>query len=236
MGTLSQLLRWNTSLMLKNVDGTDLKTVWLRVIGDHDLQEAYKLARIASAAKRGRLKDIDSIDFKDEILSFADASEEECKALINAARDNAWTSQALSTVVRGDEVKLESVAIDPDAPTLEEQERVDRENLEVDTKYQKDIEEFVAQKRVESKAELDTLDIDQLRLLAQAEATVLLPLTVFMNELIDQKTWRAVYVDKDFKERGFDSVEDFRDMLEPLRQQLIEAYAKLEAGLDDLKN
>src|ERR1041384_4734270 len=110
MGTLSQLMRWKTDLTLKKPDGTDLKKVYIRIIGDHDLQDAYKLARVASTEKRARVKDVDSIDFKDEILSWKEATEEECKALIRAARENSWSTQALSVVVRPDEAKMSEVA------------------------------------------------------------------------------------------------------------------------------
>lgn len=236
MGTLSQLLRWKKEVVLKTPEGKDLRKVWVRIIGDYDLQEAYRFARIASAEKRAKLRDIDSIEFKDEVLTFEDATDDECKALIFAARENAWTSQALSAVVRGDEVKISEVAVDPDAPTLEELEKLDAENKKVDEKYRKDIEEFVNQKRIEGQAEIDALTLDQLRILAQAEASVLLPLTIFMHELIDEKTWRGVYEDEDCTKRGFESLQDFRQMLEPLRDQLTAAYAELEAGLDDLKN
>lgn len=236
MGTLSKLLRWNKEFTIKAPDGSDLKKVWIRVIGDYDLQEAYKLARIASAEKRAKLRDVDSDDYKDQIAAFKDASEEECRSLIFAARENAWTSQALSIVVRPDEIKISEIAIDPDAPTLEEQERLDAENKKIDEEYQKLIKDYVDQKKIELEAELSKLDIDNLRLVAQTEATVLLPLTVFLNELIDQKVWRGIYEDKEMTIRGFDSVQDFREMKQELRNQLTQVYLELEEGLDDLKN
>ncbi len=236
MGKLSDLLRWKKSLTLVSPDGKEVETIWLRVISDYDLAEAYKMARVASANKRERLRDVDSTDHKDEVLAFNSATEDECKALIRAANENAWTSQALSTVVRGDEVKLSEVAIDPDAPTLEEQEKVDKANKEVDEEYQKALEEFVESKRKELEGKLNNMTLEEMRMLAMAEATVLLPITTYYRELTDEKTWRGVYRDKEFTQRGFDSVEDFREMLEVLREQIIVAYAELEAGLDDLKN
>lgn len=236
MGTLSKLLRWNKDITLKDEKGNDLKKVWLRVISDYDLQEAYKIARIASAAKRARLRDVDSNDFKDEVMAFQEATADECKGLIRASRENAWTSQAFSAVVRPDEIKLSEIAVDPDAPTLEEQEKHDILNKEVDDKYQKEIQDYVDQKKIELEADLNNLELSDLQLLAQTEATVLLPLTAFMNELIDQKTWRSVYEDKEFQIRGFDSVEDFRETREILRNQLTQAYTELEAGLDEVKN
>lgn len=236
MGTLSQLLRWRTEYILKNTDGTELKKVWIRVIGDHDLQEAYKLARVASAEKRARLRDVDSIDYKDEVLSFLDADAATCRELIRASKENSWTSQALSIVVRPDEAKISEIAVDPDAPTLEEQEKQDALNKEIEEKYQKSIEEYVAQKRIELDAELDQLELKDIQRIAQAEASVLLPLITFMNELLEQKVWRAVYEDKELTIHGFDSIEDFRATKQEIRDQLLAEYTRLEQGLDGLKN
>lgn len=237
MGKLSELLRWKRTIKLVNpTDASIVEIVYMRIIGDYDLQESYKLARLASEQKRARLRDVDSDDFKDQIASFKDATEEECKALIQAARESAWTSQALSAVVRPDEVKLSEIAVDPDAPTLEEQEKLDAANREVDAKYQQDLQDFVEQKRKELQGELAQLSVEQLRTLSQAEAIVLLPLTTYFNTLTVEKTWRSVYVDEAMTERGFDSADDFMQMLEPLRNQLLEAYSELEEAAGDIKN
>jgi len=231
MGTLSELLRWK-----KKVQLTDDTAAWVRIIGDWDLQESYKLARIASAKKREALRNINSSDFQDEIQAFSDASKEECLSLIRAARSNQWVSEALSAVVRPDEVKLSEIAIDPDAPTLEEQEKLDAENTKIDLDYKKAIEDYSKQKELELESELNVLDLKDLQMLAQVEASTILPLTVFMNELQDQKIWRSVYDDEACKKRSFSSIEDFREMLAPFKEKLIQAYNELETGSESLKN
>lgn len=236
MGKLSQLLRWHKEVVLSDPSGKEVQKVYVRIISDADLEDSYRAARVASAEKRARLRDVDSNDFKDEILAFGEASEQQCKDIINTARSHTWLSQAQSTVVRGELVKISEIAIDPDAPTLEELERLDQENKKVDDQYAKDIEDYIEVKRKELEAELNNLTLNEIRSVAQAELIVLLPLTSFLNELNDQKTWRSVYTDKEFKERGFDSVDDFREMLLPLREQLINAYVELEEGAGDLKN
>lgn len=236
MSKISELLRWKKKVDLVDEKGNFLATVYLRVIGDTDLQEAYKLSRLASSKKRAALRNVDTIDYQDEILTFKDASEEECKALIKAARGNNWVSEAYSVVVRPDEVKLSEVAIDPDAPTLEEQEKLDIENKKIDDKYQEDLDAYMKQKEVELDADLATLDLEALRVLAQVEATQILPLTVFINELQDEKTWRACYNDKEYKERAFTSLAEFRETKEFLRNQLIAAYQELEVGVEQIKN
>lgn len=231
MGTLSELLRWKRSVTL-----APDTTVWVRIVGDWDLQESYKLARIASAKKREALRNIDSTDFQDEVKAFSDASEDECKALIKAARGNQWVAEAFSAVVRPEEAKISEIAIDPDAPTIEEQEKLDAANAQIDLDYQKAIEDYSNQKEIELDSELKSLSIDDLRVLAQVEASVIIPLTVFMSELQDQKVWRSVYDDETCKKRSFSGIEDYRSMLKQFKDKLAETYTELETGADNLKN
>ncbi len=232
MGTLSELLRWKKSIKLAKDT-----TVWVRIIGDWDLQEAYKLARIASAKKREALRDISTPDFQDEIKAFEDATQEECAALVKAARSNQWVAEAFSTVVRPEEVKLSEVSVDPDAPTLEEQEKFDAENNKIDIEYRKALEDYSKQKELELEAELKDLSLEDLRILAQVEASIIIPLTVFMNELQDQKLWRGTYDDEECRKRSFSSMEDFRSTVtRAIKDKLIEGYTELESRVDDLKN
>jgi hypothetical protein len=242
MGSLSQLLRWRKEITIKDADGKDLlidgkpRKVYIRVIGDRDIQEAYRLARIASNNKRKALRDVDSLEYQDEVLTFADASEEECKALIMAARGTNWTAEAYSAVVRPNEVMLKEVAIDPDAPTLEEQEQMDIDNHKLELEYQQQIEEFIKTKETEAQTEIDVLDLESLRVLAQVEASVILPMTVFLRELNEEKCWRACYDDKDYTKRSFDGINDFRDALPFIKDQLLLEYSALEIGADEIKN
>lgn len=242
MGTLSQLLRWKKEIILKNGDKPILengkpKTVWIRIIGDYDLQESFKIARRKSAEFRAALRDVDSNEYKETVLPLQTTSREDCEEVIRAARATNWTNMAISAVVKPDLATIEEIAVDPDAATLEEQERVDAENALLDAKYEEEISEFIKTKEAELEVELKQLDDDQIRLLAQVEVSVIIPLTVFLNEVQDQKIWRAVYEDKDFKIRGFSDVDDYRQTPEIIKTQLINAYSELEGfSGEDIKN
>ena len=161
---------------------------------------------------------------------------EACVDIIRAAKASNWNAEAISTTVRENEPKIEEIAIDPDAPTLEEQEKLDDAIKSVDTKYEKAIEEYVNTKSLELNTHLDSLEIDNLRDLAREEVSNLLPLGIFLQEVQDQKIYRAVYEDELYKIRAFNSIDEYRNFNSALKEQLIAEYSKLEIGPDDLKN
>lgn len=236
MGQLVDLLRWKKEITLKNMDGNPLRTVYLRIIGDYDLQESYRLARIASSKKRALLRDIESDDYKDEVNILDDATSEQCLEIILAAKSTLFENEAVAANERPELLEIETVAIDPDAPTLEEQEILDKKREEFEQEYQKKLVEYVETKKVELTTLLESLSLKEQQAMAKEELSNIVALGVFMEELNNQKVWRSTYIDKYFKERGYSSADEFRDAHPMIRNQLIDAYRLLEIGPEELKN
>lgn len=243
MGKISQLLRWKEDVLLKRENGSPIKDetgaeviIYMRVVGDHDLQEAYKVSRRASALKRAALRDPGTEDYKLEVEPFTVATSEECKALITSAFGQNWIAEAISTVKRPDEITLEDIAVDPDAPTLEEQEKVDAANLEQNEKYTKDIEEYCKTKQVELTSRLSLMGEETLREEAARAVSDALPMTVFVNRLQEEKCWRGCYIDAKRTVKAFDSYEDFIESDANIKNQLLKAYIDLESNSDEIKN
>jgi len=243
MGSLSSLLRWKKTIELVDqnkkpildADGKP-KKVYMRIIGDQDLKEAYAEARVASSNKRAALRDPETNDYRMEVGIFEDASEEECVEAIRAAQAANWTQQAMSNVVRPDEVEIEAIAADPDAPTLEEQEKLDIANKEQDQKYLEEIQAYTLQKNKELEDTLSDMTLAQKRELAKGAMTNIQPLYMFMQTLTIEKVWRSCWDDPTFKIRSFDSAQDFKDTVDVIQKQLLEAYSNLEVEEDKVKN
>lgn len=245
MGKLANLLRWKKRVELRNESNKPLLDedgnpviVWVRLLGDFDMQEAFKLARIDSAKTRELLRTPDSIEYKDQVQPLIEADVDQCKEIIRAARSANWTAEAYSVVVRPDLPEIEEVAVDPDAPTLEEQEKLDKKTKTLEDKYRKEIDKYIETKSNELEAELKDMELDALRAMAKYEVSNVLPLAAFVSRLNDEKVWRSVYVDSDCKERGFSSLEEFKEASSVVREQLIQAYTALEnnTNSDELKN
>src|SRR3990170_5609765 len=149
MGQLVDLLRWKKEVLLKDISGNPLKSVYLRIIGDYDLQESYRLARIASSKKRALLRDTESDDYKDEVNILDEATPEQCLEIIMAAKSTAFENEAVSANERPELLGIDAVAMDPDAPTLEEQETLDKKREDAEQAYQKNLVEYVETKKAE---------------------------------------------------------------------------------------
>jgi hypothetical protein len=236
MGKFADLLRWKKEVEIKDPQGNVIEHAYIRIIGDYDLQESFRLARIASTKRRAKLRDITSEEYEDEVSVLDAADLSQCVEIITTARMSLFEAEAASATTVPDLPELEEVAIDPDAPTLEEQEKLDTRLAEVEAEYQKQLNEYIETKRQELIVEIGALSLEQAREMAKEEISNVLALGAFMDALNNERLWRATYVDKAFKERAFDSVEEFKNAASYIRTQLIEAYQQLEIGPDELKN
>lgn len=236
MAKISELLKWKDWIMLVGPDGKELKKVWLRVLGDEDLKAAFTVARLKSAEARRELRDKNSIQYQERISPIDDASEEECIDIIMTSRGQNLQSEAFANTVRPDEVKLEEVALDADAPSLEEQEKLDAENERVNKEYQKALEDYIEDRKAEIRGSLQSLSLEKLREEAKADASAIMALGEFITVLEEEKCWRSVYEEEACKTKSFENLEDFRVTDSFLKEQLLDAYRKLEVGPDEIKN
>lgn len=240
---IADLLRWKTTIDLKDELGTPILddkgnpvTIYMRVVGDQDLQEAFKLARVRSADKRRQLRDETSVEFKDQVLPIREASREDCIELIKVARSQDFNSEAFANTERPEEVTLEEIAVDPDAPTLEEQEKLDAANEAVQKEYEEAIKSYIETKLNQIDAEFAKVPLKELRGIAELEVSNIVSLELFLSEVLDQKIVAACYLDKTFKERAFDSVEEYRNSASVIKDQISKGYMNLELGTREIKN
>jgi len=131
---------------------------------------------------------------------------------------------------------IDAVAMDPDAPTLEEQETLDKKREDAEQAYQKNLVEYVETKKAELITFLKSMPLKEQQSMAKEELSNIVALGVFLEELNNQKVWRSTYIDKNLKERGYSSVDEFKDAHPVVRNQLIDAYRALEIGPEELKN
>lgn len=243
MGKLTNLLRWKKRVTLTDRTGEPLKDekgnpviVWVRIIGDEDQQEAYRMSRIKSYEVRMKLRDESTPDYKDTILPIQNAAKEVAIELVRASRGNNFTAEALANVERPELPTLAEIAIDPDAPTLEEQEKVDQAVLDTETKYQEAVQEYIKTRVAELEAELEAMSLEDIRKEAMVETANAMALSAFLTEVQDEKVWRAIYQDEACTKRAVDSVEEFRALHSTVKAQLINAYNDLELSPDEIKN
>jgi hypothetical protein len=237
MASLIDLLLYKKEVELINpVNNKPIKKVWVRVLGDFDLTRAYKVARIASSKKRLALRDPNTEDYQDEVISVKDLTREEKEDIIKTAKTTAFIAEGQSSVEREDLPKIEEVAIDPDAAGLEDLETLDKREKEIDESYRKRLQEYIETRLKELNASLEAKTEDEITDMAMYEISNVMPFSIFMNELAEQKILLGTFRDKSCKEKEFDSVEDIKNLPKLIKDQLTEAISALEVSYDEIKN
>lgn len=234
---ISDLLKWKRRVALNDKDGNPIEdgVMWVRVLGDWDLTESFKAARIESARLRRQLKDTDSDDYINETAALESISSEDMKTVIKNTKSNDFLSLALANVDRGDLPKIDEIAVEPDAPTLEEQEKLDDATKKVGDDYQKSLMEYLDERNKELDAELAAMSPQQLRERCIEAIQSLLPNQAFMVELATQKAYRASYKDEACKERAF-TRQEFLNLETSIKDQIVDAYNLVEVSTEDVKN
>lgn len=236
MGKLSNLFKYKKKIEIKDPKTDKVVNVaWVRVLGDDDLKKAYQWARIASSEKRANLRDTNSVEHKDEIAQLDGVPKENLVGIILAAREQEFSNQASMAIVRPELPTLDEITERPDAPSLEDQERLDRLVKETDEGYEKAIKDYIDTKVEEVGAELMERPLPEVLELAKSDLANIQALDAFVSELNDQKGYRGTYDDEECRVRSFDSIEDFKSQHTLLKTQIITAYLDMEMGADDVK-
>jgi hypothetical protein len=243
MGKLASLLRWHKTIVVKDDNGVPLRdekgkpiNVTIRIVGDKDLEDASKIARLASAYHRLSLMNPDSDEYKDEILVFDGADKSSCIQMIMAGEGANWANEALSNIEKENDISLDEVAVDPDAPTLDELEQFDKKIEDQQADYLKRLEKYVKEKQEALFGEINQKELPELIEQAKASVMIVRSIEVYLNRLLDEKVWRSVYSDKEMTVREFNSLDEFNNLNSVIKNRLREAYQEIEKGLDDVKN
>lgn len=233
---IKDLFTYKKEVSLKNREDEEVAKCYIRLLGEGDLNKAFKMARIESTRKRDAYRDHTTEDFKDEIAPISDLSREELTTIILGARKNRFQSQAFVKVDREELPKIEEISQEPDAPELEEQETLDKKIQEQQAQYEKKIEEYVNTRVRETEDQLKDKSDEEILKEAQLEMSNILPLQAFYVALNAYKAYLGSYEDKNCTKRIFSSIEDYDNADALLKNQLVEAYTALELGADDIKN
>lgn len=236
MASISDLLRYKKKVELKS-DAEIVAEVWVRILGDYDLQQAYKQARLASSRRRAALRTVGSDDYNDMIETVPDIMTlDEAKNIVKSAKIPIFVAEAYATLDRDEPPKVEEVSEEPDAPSLEEQEQLDKIEVDQGLDYQSRVKNNVADRLDALDQELGGLSDVEIYDRAKFELSNLAANEEFTSELAAQKAYRGTYLDEKCKTRAFLDIDDFKNTHETIKRQLLEAYEALELGPTEIKN
>lgn len=234
--SIADLLRYKQKVDLRR-NNEVIGSVWLRVLGDYDLQLCYKQARIASAKMRAALRTVGSLEYEDHISVIpTNNSREECVTLIKQSKLNNFLAEAYASIDREEPPKIDEVAAEPDAPTLEEQEKLDKISEDQESTFQQKIRQYMEEHTTTLEAELAQKSDDEIFAMTQFEMSNVLSLGEFQTEVQTQKVYRATFTDEKCKTRAFADIDEYRNAHTSIKDQLLFAYNALELSPDEIKN
>lgn len=234
--SIKDLFTYKKEVSLLDRNEKEVAKCWVRLLGETDLNQALKSARIESMRKRQVYRDIESEEFRDEIQPLEELTREELTTMILSSKKNQITSQAFVHVNREELPKIEEISDEPDAPALEDQEKLDKQFVEQEKSYSDKIDDYVSTRLTEEEVRLTSLTDAEIIKEAQHEMSNILPFQAFYIALGAYKAYLGSFEDKNCTKRIFSSVSEFENQDSLLKSQLIEAYNSLEIGADDIKN
>jgi len=230
MGKLSKLFRWHRKVDITEGDNV-LATVYMRLVGDADFQEAKSVALRRSKELRIKLRNPDSEEHKSNFLDIDSLTKDELIMGISFGELPDYRDEALLQVPERSLPEL------PDTPTLEQQEDYEAKEEEIRNERTKFISDFIEKKAEERREELDKIeDIDKLREMYSHAVINMKCTEEFTKVFREYQVYKGTFNDAKFTQLAFDSYEEFEECAPQLKNHLLRAYVNLELTGEELKN
>jgi hypothetical protein len=226
---ISQLFLWKGEVPIVDNQRKEVATVYMRVVGDKDLNKAriYSLRR--SAELRAALNNKKSDEYHAFISNVKFTDRETMIAGVKLLMIGDFGSEARRNVI----IKF------PKEPTSDAA-------LEEHEAYQKKVDEFPEHFGDQVNKEMERLiKVEEKRLKKLSDDKVFdeyKKLTVnyvcqeeMSRVFLDQCTFHATYMDSEYKKRYFKSFSLYEDISSEVKDQLRQAYKDLELGMTELK-
>jgi len=226
---VSKLFDWKREFEIVNDSDVVETKLFMRVLGDADLNKARVYALRRSMELRKKLRDEDSDERVAYLVDKDMVEEDQLRKFIIL-----FNMRPISEKVQR-ELKIPYPKPLKSTADLEEQERFQQEVDEYQMKKAKAISDAVDSEVKRLEKELKSYDKD--RLYKEYSAT-------FINELCEQEVLKAftemstflgTYKDVDCTERFFTSIDELKNLHPDLKEDFISAYQTLDMGAEELK-
>ena len=225
---ISKLFAWGKEIEIKNNAGEVLLKVYLRLVGDAELNRARVKALRASAEMRKRLRDPESDERYAYIPDLEDFDKEGILSAIMLPKLREIAIKMNKTLIFPEPSEPDSDA------TLEQQED-----------YQKLIDSY-PERRTEALKKLIEIETDKekekIRNLSIEELKKMYE-TLFINNACENQmmttfislcTFYGTYKDPEYKVKAFETYAEFENLPSFVRDQLVDAYGGIDIDNDFL--
>lgn len=230
MSKLGNLFRWSKKVEIRD-GNTVLDTVYVRLVGDNDYQEARNVALRYSKELRIKLRNSETLEHKTNLGDIYSLSKDDLVMGITVGEITDYRDEALVNIPEKEAPQL------PDDATLEQQEEHETQLVELRDARVQSIMEFMEKKSDEKKIELDALEsMDELRELYTHSIINIKCGEEFTKIFREYQVFSGTFSDKGLKVQAFDSFEEFSDCSPQLKTVLLSEYISLEMSGEELKN
>lgn len=230
MSKIAKLFRWYKKVEIKAGDKV-LDTVYIRLVGDADFQEAKNISLRRSKQLRVLLRNKSTDEYLASFsdLEFLTKDELIMGTVFGEIPD--YRDEGLLTLPDKEPPEL------PDNPNLEQQEEYETKLEELKAERAKALTDFIEKRSEERKAEIGEIeDIEKLREMYVQSVINMKCSEEFTRAFREYQVFKGTYADKNFKTLSFDDFEEFDGCAPQLKAQLMTAYITLELTGDELKN
>lgn len=225
-----RLFHWHGSTKLQDAYGKEIDTVYVRLVGDVELNKARTFAIRKSAEMRKLLRSEDS----DERIAFISSidmvdSKEELVLVLQTLKIKDLSMEAAK------EVKIPQPKEPKSDATLEEIEKWQKEVDAYPEVREKAVQNALLKKTMQYKESIENLDETTLR----KEYEKLMIDYLCEQEMVDRFkeycVFTGCFTDEEYKTHYFTSFEEFDNLPTEMKKQLIDYYNSLELNVDELK-
>lgn len=202
--------------------------LYLRIPGDHVVEEARRESLLESRKLRRALRTPDTDDY----LIHIDPVEDYEKSDIITMCISLGMRDVMRTYIQ----THPKPQLDPlgDNPSLEEQERHEAAKLQRDIDYNEDMRVHIENWRDNYNKSLEKLDIEQVKNAYKRSKTERVCEDLYSREFEDRIMTYSIFADKDHKNPAF-TLDEYRNLPSNIKTLLQEEYSTLSLGVDDLK-
>jgi len=229
---LIDLFRWVTKVDIKNMAGNVVTTLYIKLVGDVDYDNAQKLGLLASRRLRKKLKDNNSVEYQAAFLDIDDTNRENVILGILFAEITNFRDAAVADLAD----TVFETNVPEEAETLEEKEKKQESEENLIKERTDKLRTKMEEKSNKRREELITKSDEDLRNIFIESTINYKCIEEFGTVFREYCVFAGTYTDESLTIRAFSNFDEFRNSSTNLKKQLTDAYLKLELTGEQLKN
>lgn len=226
---LSKLFLWNKEIEIRDDGGNIVKVVWMRLVGDADLNRARVISLRESAKMRESLKTENSDEYIAYVAPLKFTSKENIIAGIKLLNMSDYMDEARTSVIIKFPVEPNSDA------SLEDQEKYQKTIDDFPIKWEKDLDKEIRKIDKRESTRLEEMDEEALKKEYVDRLINYICMTTMNDTFHSYCTFYGTYEDSKFRRRAFRSYDDYSNISSKVKKILEDAYKEVEIPVIELK-